>query len=74
MAIFLHRAFNPAGNDFKYWKAEELDLGGVYYAGPPAFDTLESPVLIRRYATPLGLKYEAPDLQLRTLIEYEEVS
>lgn len=74
MAIFLHRAFDPSGNNYKYWKADELDLGGTYYVGPPAFATLRSPTLIRRYVVPLGLKYEAPEVQLRTLIEYEEVT
>lgn len=74
MAVFLHRAFDPAGNEFRYWQAEELDLGGTNYVGPPAFETLENPVLLRKYLTAAGIRYDVEEGQVDTVTEYEEVT
>jgi hypothetical protein len=70
VAIYTHRAWDPAGAEYKYWRAEELDLDGTNYAGPPAFNTLENPVLVTRVLAASGVQYETEPTVPFTLNEF----
>lgn len=74
MAIFVHRAYDPAGEEYVYWRAEELDLDGTFYAGAPSFNTLENPVLIRRILSGVENSYVYEPVTPGTLVDLEEVS
>ena len=39
--VFTMRAYDPAGEVYVYWDADEYDLLGGQYSGPPDFGTLQ---------------------------------
>lgn len=73
MAVYIHRAYDPDSDQFVYWQAEELDLDGEFYIGPPDFSILENPVVLRRYLIPSGANYDVAEVVPQTLVTLEEV-
>lgn len=63
MAQYLHRAYDPASEDYVYWVADiPYDENGDFYLGPPAFGTLEGTVsLAALNEEAVGAFYEAAE-------------